>query len=187
MKRPATPRKFASVIAPLNPYLWPREKHVVNFPNSRRADTLMSLHRQPSHVRGREISNTEVNLPSTCPRLPNIEMYRPLSFLQLKKKCKDLEFEATSQARRRSLEGELEKQLREASVALALAEGRATDLANRLADRESASCTLQLRLKVKDVGENKRSIRTVKECGVVSDMRQPRVKVQVEICHALTC
>lgn len=67
---------------------------------------------------------------------------------QLEKKCKDLEFEATCHARQTSLRGELESKLREASLALELAEGRAADLTKRLADRESSSSTLQLRLKV---------------------------------------
>lgn len=68
--------------------------------------------------------------------------------MQLQKKCKDLEFEAASHERRISQQGEVESHLRETSVALALAEGRASDFARRLADQESTSSTLQLRLKV---------------------------------------
>lgn len=82
--------------------------------------------------------------PSTC---------RIVDAMQLQKKCKDLEFEAASHERQISQQGEVESHLRETSVALALAEGRASDLARRLADQEAASSRLQLRLKVqRDIG-----------------------------------
>ncbi|CAM9718759.1 unnamed protein product [Ectocarpus sp. 4 AP-2014] len=68
----------------------------------------------------------------------------------LQKKCKDLEFEAASHERQISQQGEVESHLRETSVALALAEGRASDLARRLADQELTSSTLQLGLKEND-------------------------------------
>ncbi|CAM9769624.1 unnamed protein product, partial [Ectocarpus sp. 13 AM-2016] len=68
----------------------------------------------------------------------------------LQQKCKDLEFEAASHERQISQQGEVEAHLRETSVALALAEGRASDLARTLADQESTSNTLQLRLKEND-------------------------------------
>lgn len=63
-------------------------------------------------------------------------------------------------------------------MTLALAEARATDLAKRLADRESTSCTLQLRIKVNGIGQNKRpqSQQIEKGDGVVSGILQPRVR-----------
>lgn len=67
---------------------------------------------------------------------------------QLEKKCKDLEFEVGCHSRRASRQGDLESQLRESRAVLGLAEGRAADLVTRLAERESASTTLELRLKV---------------------------------------
>ena len=67
---------------------------------------------------------------------------------KLRETCANLASEATHQARRTDHQEKLESELREASATLALAEGRADDLAERLGGIESASRVLQLHLKV---------------------------------------
>ncbi|CAM9733806.1 unnamed protein product [Pylaiella littoralis] len=92
----------------------------------------------------------------------------------LEKKCKDVEFEAICQARQASLQEKLGSQLREASMALALAEERAADLTSRLADQESISCSLQLRLK-----ENDAKIRAMKasEAALVAKTNEDKIRI----------
>ncbi|CAM9816624.1 unnamed protein product [Scytosiphon promiscuus] len=94
--------------------------------------------------------------------------------LSLEQKCKDLEFEAGCQARRASRQGDLESQLRESCSVLAKAEGRAADLAERLAEGESATNTLKLRLK-----ENEDSIRAMKTAEAVQTTVANQVKSQL--------
>lgn len=130
-------------------------KYLLHSPECQGA-RISGLHRKHrENKQGTEIEHAHNNKAnSSAPSTTHASIvYDPLS-QQLEKKCKDLEFEATCQARQTSLRGELESKLREASLALELAEGRAADLAKRLADRESTSSTLQLRLKVPRIRTN---------------------------------